>query len=39
MIYGSPAKVIRALREDEIEALRKSAEHYNLLAQNYKNEE
>lgn len=39
MIYGSPAKVIRALREDEIEALRKSAEHYHLLAQNYKNEE
>lgn len=39
MIYGSPAKVIRALREDEIEALRKSAEHYNLLAKNYKNEE
>lgn len=38
MIYGTPAKVIRALREDEIEALKESALHYNLLAQNYKNE-
>lgn len=38
MIYGTPAKVIRALREDEIEALKESAVHYNLLAQNYKNE-
>lgn len=39
MIYGTPAKVIRALREDEINALHESAIHYNLLAQNYKNEE
>lgn len=39
MIYGTPAKVIRALREDEIDALHESAIHYNLLAQNYKNEE
>lgn len=35
MCFGSPAKLIRALREDEIEALRESAIHYDLLAQSY----
>lgn len=35
MCFGSPAKVVRALSEDEIEALHKSATHYALVAQNY----
>ncbi len=36
MCFGSPVKVIRGLREDEVEALHKSAEHYALIAENYK---
>lgn len=35
MIFGSPAKVVRALREDEVEALTESANHYVELAQGY----
>lgn len=36
MLFGSPVKVVRALREDEIEALHESALHYKLLADGYK---
>lgn len=36
MIFGSPAKIKRALTEDEIEALRQSALHYHEIAEAYK---
>ncbi len=36
MSFGSPAKVIRGLREDEIEALKEAATRYSKLAQAYK---
>lgn len=35
MVYGNPAKIIRSLREDEIEALHETALRYNLMAQEY----
>ena len=35
LVYGSPAKIVRALRDDELEALHESAEHYWRGAQNY----
>lgn len=35
MSFGSPVKVIRSLREDEIEALKESAENYCALADEY----
>lgn len=35
MCFGSPVKVIRSLREDEIEALKESAENYSKLANEY----
>lgn len=37
MVYGNPARIIRSLRADEIEALRESAEQYHLVAQEYIN--
>lgn len=35
LVYGNPARIIRRLREDEIDALHKSAERYNLIAKKY----
>jgi len=35
LVYGNPARIIRILRDDEIEALHESAVNTNLLAQNY----
>ncbi len=35
LIMGSPAKVVRALNEDEIAGLKKSAEHYVATAKAY----
>ena len=35
MVYGNPAKIIRSLREDEIEALHLTALRYNAMAQEY----
>ncbi len=37
LVYGSPARIIRSLRDDEIEALRESASRYHLIAQEYVN--
>ena len=39
LIYGNPAKIIRALREDELEALRESALDYYEIAKKYMNAE
>ena len=36
LCMGSPAKVVRELTQDEIEYLKKSAEHYIELSKNYK---
>ena len=38
LVYGNPAQIIRALREDEIEALHDSALDYRKVAENYKAE-
>lgn len=38
LVYGNPAQIIRALREDEIEALHESALDYRKVAENYKAE-
>lgn len=38
LVYGNPAKIIRAVREDELEAIRESAEHYTECAMEYMNE-
>lgn len=38
MVYGNPAKIIRSLREDEIEALQASADGYKELASHYLND-
>ena len=38
LVFGNPAKIIRSLRDDEIEALRESAENYAKMAQRYKAE-
>lgn len=35
LVYGNPAKLVRALREDEIEALQASADNYYELGQVY----
>ena len=35
MVYGNPAKLIRPLNEDEIEALQKSSDAYKELAKTY----
>ncbi len=35
LVYGNPARIIRALRDDEIEALKESAMNYHLLAVDY----
>ena len=35
LVYGNPAKIVRSLRDDEIEALHGSAMHYNEMAQIY----
>ena len=35
LVYGNPARIIRILRDDEVEAVHESAEKYNLLAQDY----
>lgn len=36
LVFGNPSKIIRALRDDEIEALQASAENYHTLAERYK---
>ena len=36
LVYGNPAKIIRELRDDEIEALQISADSYYRLGQEYK---
>ncbi|SFT33494.1 Carbonic anhydrase or acetyltransferase, isoleucine patch superfamily [Selenomonas sp. GACV-9] len=38
LVYGNPAQIIRALREDEMEALHDSALDYRKVAENYKAE-
>ena len=38
LVFGNPAKIIRGLREDEIEALKESSENYAKMAQKYKAE-
>lgn len=38
LVYGSPARIIRGLRDDEIEALHASAMNYQKIAQIYKSE-
>lgn len=35
MVYGNPARIIRDLRDDEIEALKQSAVDYNDIASHY----
>lgn len=35
LVFGNPAKIMRALREDEIEAVRASAMHYHECANEY----
>ena len=35
MVYGNPARIIRSLRDDEIEALRQSVIDYKLIAAKY----
>ena len=35
LVYGNPAKIIRAIRDDELEALRASAMHYYECAREY----
>ena len=36
LVYGNPARLVRNLREDELEALHASAVDYNALAKKYK---
>ncbi|MBP8599538.1 MAG: gamma carbonic anhydrase family protein [Selenomonas sp.] len=36
LVYGNPAQIIRALRDDEIEALQASALNYRKVAEHYK---
>lgn len=38
LVYGNPARIIRALRDDEIEAVRESAIHYSEMAAAYAKE-
>ncbi len=38
LVYGNPAKIIRALRDDEIEAMHESALNYHVYAQRYMEE-
>lgn len=38
LVYGTPAQIIRSLRDDEIEALRDSALNHAAIAQKYKAE-
>ena len=38
LVFGNPAKIIRGLRDDEIEALAASAENYHQLAERYRAE-
>lgn len=38
LVYGNPAQIVRALRDDEIEALKASAENYCAVAGRYKSE-
>ena len=35
LVFGNPAKIMRAIRDDEIEALRESAMHYYECSQDY----
>lgn len=35
LVYGNPAKIVRGLRDDELEALKASTENYYELAQSY----
>ncbi len=35
LVFGNPAKIMRAIREDELEALRASAMHYHSCANEY----
>ncbi len=36
LVFGNPAQIVRALRDDEIEALKASAERYHEVANNYR---
>ena len=36
LVFGNPAQIVRALRDDEIEALREAAENYANLGVEYK---
>ena len=36
LVFGNPAQIVRALRDDEIEALRAAAENYAGLGAEYK---
>ena len=38
LVYGNPAQIIRALRDDEIEALKVSVDNYGLIAKHYEDE-
>ena len=38
LVYGNPSRIIRALREDEVEAVRASAMNYCKLARVYREE-
>ena len=38
LVFGNPAQIIRALRDDEIEALKKSALSYSEVADHYRAE-
>ena len=35
LVYGNPAHIIRAIRDDEIQALKESAMNYHLIASDY----
>ena len=37
LVFGSPAKVIRPLTEDEIESIRENAREYFRMAERYRN--
>lgn len=39
LVYGNPARIIRGLRDDEIEALKESARRYSNMAAKYKESE
>ena len=38
LVFGNPAEIVRALRDDEIQAVKESALHYHTVAEKYKAE-